>query len=122
MNPKFFAFLQGAVLLAASFCFSQTSSIAQPVLDVSAMDRTVDPCVDFYAYACGGWLKNNPIPADQSSWGVYSKLTDENLAQLRGILEEAAKAGAPPHGGGLIRPFDVLIEGLHSVSSRGKRI
>jgi endothelin-converting enzyme/putative endopeptidase len=95
MNPKFFAFLQGAVLLAASFCFSQTSSIAQPVLDVSAMDRTVDPCVDFYAYACGGWLKNNPIPADQSSWGVYSKLTDENLAQLRGILEEAAKAGAP---------------------------
>jgi len=96
MNRKFFACLEGAVLLAASFCFSQTSSIPRPVLDVSAMDRTVDPCVDFYAYACGGWLKSNPIPPDQSSWGIYGKLQDENLAQLRGILEEAAKGNASP--------------------------
>jgi len=72
---------------------------SQPVLDVSSMDTTVDPCVDFYAYSCGGWMKNNPIPPDQSSWSVYSKLQDENLGQLRGILEEAAAATAPrsPH-------------------------
>ena len=59
------------------------------------MDRSVDPCVDFYTYACGGWIKNNPIPPDQSSWSTYGKLEDENLAQLRGILEEAAKANVP---------------------------
>jgi putative endopeptidase len=86
-----------AVLLAAAAAFSQTassSSSAQPVLDVSAMDRTVDPCVDFYTYSCGGWLKNNPIPPDQVSWSIYGKLEDEIRAELRGILEEAAKANA----------------------------
>jgi endothelin-converting enzyme/putative endopeptidase len=64
------------------------------VLDVSAMDPTVDPCVDFYTYSCGGWMKKNPIPPDQSSWSTYRKLEDEDLAQLRAILEEAAKANA----------------------------
>src|SRR5438270_14005075 len=62
----------------------------QPVLDLSSMDKTIDPCVDFYTYSCGSWMKNNPIPPDQSSWSEYGKLQDENLAQLRTILEEAA--------------------------------
>src|SRR6185503_3031245 len=39
-----------------------------PSLDLESMDRTVDPCENLYEYACGGWQKNNPIPADQSSW------------------------------------------------------
>jgi putative endopeptidase len=65
---------------------------SEPVLDVSSMDRTIEPCVDFYAYSCGGWIKHNPIPPDQSSWSTYGKLADENRAQLRTILEDAAKA------------------------------
>jgi putative endopeptidase len=63
----------------------------QPVLDVTSMDRSVDPCVDFYTYSCGGWMKKNPIPPDQSSWSAYGKLQDENTARLRDILETAAK-------------------------------
>ncbi|HTZ81921.1 MAG TPA: M13 family metallopeptidase, partial [Candidatus Acidoferrales bacterium] len=59
-------------------------------LDLNSMDRSIDPCVDFFAYSCGGWIKNNPIPPDQSSWDTYSKMQDENLSQLRGILEAAA--------------------------------
>src|SRR4051812_38049520 len=39
-----------------------------PSLDIPSMDRTADPCADFYQYTCGGWLKNNPIPGDQASW------------------------------------------------------
>ena len=62
----------------------------EPALDVTSMDRSVDPCVDFFKYSCGGWMKNNPIPPDQSSWDTYSKMQDENLARLRGILETAA--------------------------------
>ncbi len=65
----------------------------RPSLDVSIMDKSVDPCADFYTYSCGGWLKQNPIPSDQASWGVFSKAFDENLAFLRSLLEEAAKGG-----------------------------
>jgi putative endopeptidase len=63
-----------------------------PSLDPAAMDRTADPCVDFYEYSCRGWRKMNPIPSDQTSWSVYAKLYEDNLNYLRGILEEASTA------------------------------
>jgi len=63
-----------------------------PSLDVPAMDRSIDPCVDLYTYSCGGWQKDNPIPPDQVRWGVYSKLYEDNLQYLRGILEQASTA------------------------------
>ena len=90
MNTKLVA------LILMVCCISQSSFAqhvaSEPVLDVSDMDKSVDPCVDFYAYSCGGWMKNNPIPPDQASWSTYGKLEDENRAQLRTILEESAKA------------------------------
>jgi endothelin-converting enzyme/putative endopeptidase len=62
----------------------------EPGLDLDSMDRTADPCVDFYQYVCGGWMKKNPIPPDQARWNVYSKLSDENQQFLWGILVEAS--------------------------------
>jgi endothelin-converting enzyme/putative endopeptidase len=64
-----------------------------PGLDVTAMDRTADPCVDFYRFSCGGWIKSNPIPPDQSSWDVYRKLAQDNQRFLWGILADLAKEG-----------------------------
>jgi endothelin-converting enzyme/putative endopeptidase len=62
-----------------------------PSLDVNSLDRSVDPCVDFYKFSCGGWEKNNPIPADQAGWSVYAKLANDNQQFLWGILEDDAK-------------------------------
>jgi putative endopeptidase len=67
---------------------------SQAVLDLRDMDTTVDPCTDFFAYSCGGWLKQNPIPPDQTSWSLYSKLEDDNKLVLRDILEMASKPSA----------------------------
>ncbi len=63
-----------------------------PSLDVQSMDSLVNPCEDFYEYACGGWRKNNPIPADQAAWSVYAKLHHDNLGFLKTILESASSA------------------------------
>jgi endothelin-converting enzyme/putative endopeptidase len=65
----------------------------EPSLNLDSMDRTADPCVDFYQFVCGGWMKHNPIPPDQASWSVYRKLADENEQFLWGVLEEASDAG-----------------------------
>ncbi len=64
-----------------------------PSLDVSSMDKSIDPCIDLYRFSCGGWQKNNPIPPDQTSWSVYAKLYEDNLAFLRGMLEQASQPG-----------------------------
>ena len=57
--------------------------------DINAMDRSVDPCTDFYQFACGTWLKNNPIPSDQASWGRFNELIERNRVILRDVLEKA---------------------------------
>jgi putative endopeptidase len=61
-----------------------------PSLDLSDLDRSVSPCVNFYKFSCGGWQKNNPIPADQATWSVYGKLANENRQFLWGILRDDA--------------------------------
>jgi putative endopeptidase len=62
-----------------------------PGLDTGFMDRTADPCVDFYQYSCGGWMKKNPIPPDQPGWSVYAKLATDNQRFLWGILDDLAR-------------------------------
>ena len=83
-----------AAALAAAALQAADAPSASGV-DLKAMDTTVNPCQNFYRYACGGWRKNNPIPPDQSRWARFNELAERNLAIERGILE---KAGASQIG------------------------
>ncbi|UPT76041.1 MAG: M13 family metallopeptidase [Elusimicrobiota bacterium] len=66
--------------------------------DPAAMDLTASPCGDFYQYACGGWLKANPIPSDQSRWGRFNELAERNKLILREVLEASAVKPKGEHG------------------------
>ncbi|MBB4842440.1 endothelin-converting enzyme/putative endopeptidase [Paucibacter oligotrophus] len=95
--------LAACLLLLAALATAQAPSGQTPLqalpytpsLDPAAMDKQAEPCEDFYQYACGGWIANNPIPADQSRWSVYAKMADDNQRYLWGILDRLAQpAGA----------------------------
>ncbi len=58
--------------------------------DINAVDKSADPCADFYQFACGGWLARNPIPSDRSYWAVFEQMRELNDQRIRQILEKAA--------------------------------
>ena len=80
-----------------------------PGIDLAAMDPKADPCDDFYAYACGGWLAHTEIPADRGRWGRFNELEEKNKERLKGLLEELA-AGKGDLGEARLRKAGVYYQ------------
>ena len=74
-----------------------TTAPKKPVMfDASAIDKTADPCTNFYQYACGNWMKANPIPGDQVRWGRFNELGERNTYLLYTELKTAAAEPKTP--------------------------
>src|SRR5277367_3303020 len=84
--------------------FAQAQSNVAPVepkapesFDLTAIDKTADPCTNFYQYACGNWIKNNPVPSDQTRWArSFSQVAERNRYLLWKDLDAASKAPKSP--------------------------
>src|ERR1700743_1798740 len=67
-----------------------------PAFSIDYMDQSVSPATNFYRFANGAWLKNNPVPADKARWASFSELAERNWYMIHEILDSAAADSAAP--------------------------
>jgi putative endopeptidase len=79
-----------AAILSPVRAAELTAAPLVPRFSTNYIDRSVDPTVDFYRFACGQWLQKNPVPSDKSRWAGFDELQERNYHLIRGLLTQAA--------------------------------
>ena len=96
---KMFPFLAAGIVALASFNTPQKEVVKIAAINPANMDTTVAAGTDFYEYACGGWIKNNPLKPEYARFGTFDQLLENNQEQLRVLIEELS---ATPHEAGSV--------------------
>jgi len=121
MRRLVFALTFVAIPAATALTMAQSARADVRGVDVEALDRKADPCVDFYQFACGGWVAKNPVPADRRSYGRITEVQERNLAILRRILEtpgaDGDRAKAAGYYAACMDESKIEAEGLSPVAS-----
>src|SRR5665647_1657408 len=92
MNKLFIPII--ALVLMTTACNSKKDAANEVGIDLANLDTTVSPHLDFYKYACGGWMKKNPLTGEYSRFGSFDKLAENNRKQLKGLITEIASKPA----------------------------
>lgn len=96
---KMFPFLAAGIVALASCNTPQKEVVKIAAINPANMDTTVAAGTDFYEYACGGWIKNNPLKPEYARFGIFDQLLENNQEQLRVLIEELS---ATPHEAGSV--------------------
>jgi putative endopeptidase len=116
-----FAVITLGLIISCSNPSNRNASVVEDVLRKN-VDTTVNPAVNFVKYANGTWMKNNPIPASESRWGIYNLVQDETYARLREISENAGKDPTAQSGTALQKIGDFYFTGMDSAGIEQKGI
>ncbi|RZJ74332.1 MAG: M13 family peptidase [Flavobacterium sp.] len=105
-----------AVLGIAACSFTASAQKIQKYIDPTNMDLSVKPGDDFYRYASGNWIKNNPVPAKETRWGSFNELREFNAQAVKGLVEEAAADKNAKAGSVTKRVGDFYAAAMDSVT------
>ncbi|MES2828783.1 MAG: M13 family metallopeptidase [Bacteroidota bacterium] len=114
MNMKLKSCLTVLGILSASF--SANAQVPAKLIDPANMDLSVKPGDDFYTYASGNWVKNNPVPAKETRWGTFNALRDFNIIAVKSIVEDAAADKAQAAGSVKKRVGDFYAAAMDSLA------